>query len=219
MDLVDACHDDLSGLSAEEAERAGSFRFERDRRRFVASRRWLRRLLADHLGADPAEIDYEVDAHGKPRLASNDSSGLRFSLSRSGNVALVGMAVRREVGVDIEAHGTDDHAAVARRMFSSPERSVLERLDGVERREGFFRLWARKEAFVKAVGVGLTMPLDAIDVTGDRVGLLRPLPELPRGSESWSVCDLEVEPGYAAAVVIEGAFSSAPVPVRRLGSA
>jgi 4'-phosphopantetheinyl transferase len=52
MDLVDACHDDLSGLSAEEAERAGSFRFERDRRRFVASRRWLRRLLADHLGAD-----------------------------------------------------------------------------------------------------------------------------------------------------------------------
>jgi 4'-phosphopantetheinyl transferase len=218
MDLGDSDNDDVSGLSSEEAARAASFRFERDRRRFVASRRWLRRLLADRLGVRPEAISYAVDAHGKPWLADQLGSSLAFSLSRSGDVAVVALAARRDVGVDVEAHRTDDQAVVERRVFSPPEQSVLGRLEGVERREGFFRLWARKEAFVKAVGVGLTMPLDAIDVTGEMIGLLRPLPEFPAAAGSWSVRDLELEPGYAAAVVIEGLLPPDMIRLRRVSS-
>jgi 4'-phosphopantetheinyl transferase len=219
IDLSDSSYDVATDLSAEEADRARQLRFAADRRRYLASRHWLRRVLAECLGIDPAQIDYGASATGKPLLAMTDQSELRFSLSRSGGFALYALAVGREVGVDIQEYSAGvDFRAVARRVLSPAEKAVLRVLDAEAKQRAFFRIWARKEAFVKAAGVGLSVPLDVIDVTGEVVRVAGHLDGVPLGHQ-WSVRDLEVEPGYGAAVAVQGGFlpQDAHV-VRRLNS-
>jgi 4'-phosphopantetheinyl transferase len=209
--------DDVSQLSAEEAARAAQLRFDRDRRHYVASHIWLRRLLADRLGLSTGRIAYRYGAAGKPELVSAGPSELRFSMSRSGGRALYALACGRDVGVDIERCSVQaDLATVESRFFAPAERAELKGLDADRRQRAFYRLWTRKEAYVKAVGVGLRFPLDAIDITGDLVKLDAAVPELTNRRQPWSVRDLDVEHGYAAAVSIEGDLDAAQLRVRLL---
>jgi len=178
-------------------------------------RLWLRRLLAGYVDRRPEELGFRLNANGKPSLAPpDDVSGLRFNVSFSGDTALCAVAVDTEVGVDVERVRSDvEVEKIATSFFAGGERRVLRGLPPEPRVRAFFRCWTRKEAYVKALGLGLSVPLDSFDVAlGLEKGLSEPcLIWGPAGTE-WSLQDLDVEPGYAAALVIEGP----PASVRRV---
>lgn len=189
-------------LSADEAERAARFRFERDRVRFVAAHGALRIELARYLAVAPRDLRFEVGAHGKPRVPGSD---VRFNLSHSGDVGLVAVAWRRDVGCDVEWVSERPRAdELAERFFSPAERVALAAVPDAERRAAFFDCWARKEAFVKARGEGLSLPLDSFDVAV--TGAPRILATRPDPAEAarWQLLALDPSPGYAAALCVAG---------------
>lgn len=195
-------------LSADEVARADRFHFERHRRRFTVGRAALRILLGAYLARDPAEISFVYGEKGKPALApaAGAAPDLRFNLSNSHELALVGVVRGREIGVDVEHLRTlDDSESIARRFFSAAESETLLALPPEQREIGFFNCWTRKEAYLKAVGDGLTAPLDAFDVTlvpGEPPRMLT-LEGSPERARSWTLSHLEPAPGYVGALAIE----------------
>jgi 4'-phosphopantetheinyl transferase len=193
-------------LEPEELDRAGRFRFERLQRHFVASRGFLRHVLARYVAADPKALKFSYNSYGKPSLAGERS--LQFNMSHSHEVALVAVTRDAAVGVDVE-HIRSDFASheIATRFFSRLEVETLSSLAKEEQVAAFFRCWARKEAYIKAIGKGLSQPLDGFDVTlapSDPAALLR------RGEEdvmTWSMSDIEVGADYASALAVEGTAS------------
>lgn len=176
-------------LSPDEHRRAARFRFPRDHARFVAARGLLRTLLGQHVGVNPGRIEFAHGEHGKPRFA-DDEMELRFNLSHSAGVMALALCEGREVGIDIEAVRDDLHAArIARRYLPVEAAEEIERHAGAERTEEFFRAWVRQEAYAKGRGAGL-------ELIGQK-------PE----PEDWTVVDLELIDGYAAALAIEGGGS------------
>lgn len=196
----------LSGcLDEAEQARAGRFHFQRDRARFVASRAVVRHILAGYLGTAPGEIRFGYGMQGKPFLL--DRRDLHFNVSHAEDVLVAGVAQGRELGIDVERMFSEAvMEEVSGRVLSKPERGLFEGLDAGERREWFVRLWTRKEAYIKADGRGMSLPLDRIDVSTfpNRVRLLTDglddWPLCPR----WTVRNLEAAPGYTAALVSEG---------------
>lgn len=192
-------------LAPDERARAARFRFERDRRRYVAGRARLRELLGRYLGADPAILRFAYGPQGKPALAG--TGDLRFNLSNSADRAVVALTLGRELGVDLEfmAERLAD-GGVARRFFAPAEVEALGRLPGERWLEGFFHCWTRKEAYLKALGSGLAAPLDGFEVA---VGPDEP-PRLvrvhadPAEAARWSMAALAPAPGYIGAVIVEG---------------
>lgn len=179
-----------ASLSSEERHRADHFRRSLDRARFLAARGWLRHLLANQLGCAPDDVPIRTCSGGKPRLASSD---LRFSAARSAAIALYATSWRMEVGVDIEAvQATIDIDGLAARFMSAAEQRALASLPRVRHLGAFFDCWARKEAYVKGIGVGLSFPLRDVDVW-DGSGR-------PTVLSGWSVHQVNVAPGFAAAV-------------------
>lgn len=175
-------------LSASERAAAARFRFPRDRARATSSRTGLRWLLGGYLGLPPETLVFAVGAEGKPRLAG--AGAVSFNLSHSGIYAAAVVSRDREVGIDLErirpdAVGRD----IAARFFSSQERSWLDATPGME---AFFRLWTAKEAVLKAMGTGLSTPLNALSV--------RPGQDAP----PWNLRELDLAPGYATAVAFDG---------------
>ena len=175
-------------LCEAEQRRAERFRFERERRRFVVGRARLRQLLAQRLGVKPASIQLEYGPYGKPALASGHAhSGWRFNVSHCDELALYAMARGREVGVDVEATAALPEAdAIARCAFSPREYEAYSALAPKDRTARFLGVWTRKEAFAKALGKGLGMPLDRIDISAPAAG--------------WGVHSFSPQPGYVAAV-------------------
>lgn len=184
-------------LDAEERAQARRFRFDRDRRRYIVRHGWLRELLARRLECSPREIRFAHNPFGKPALPDRD---LGFNLSRSAGTALCVVARGLELGCDLERRNRDLATdAVAERFFSPLEQARLSSLPADRRVEGFFNCWTRKEAYIKARGLGLSYPLDAFDVS-----LAPDEPaRLLRGCDGWSVQSFEPAPGFAAAVVAE----------------
>jgi len=194
-------------LSAAERERAGRFVFPRDARRFIVGRARLRQLLAERLDAHPEAIELVDGPHGKPMLADRGREGdLRFNMSRSEEVAVYALALGREVGIDVEGiRILPDADAIAARWFSPAEHEVYEALGPEQRVFGFFNCWTRKEAFVKALGEGLSYRLDRFDVTlapGVPAQLLRIEP-VPGDDRAWRMEGFSPAPGFVAAVVAE----------------
>ncbi len=148
-------------LSADERARAERFRFDRHRRLYISSHAALRLLLARYLRASPASLVIAAEANGRPILAS-PAGRLQFNVSHSGDLALVAVSCIAPLGVDIEeVRDLPDFVDIARRYFAPTEVEHLLRLAPRERLGGFFVTWTRKEAFVKALGLGLSFPLDA----------------------------------------------------------
>jgi len=209
LDLSDRQRDGLAGLlSAAEAARAERFHFERDRRRFIAARGILRRLLGHYLNRPPEALRFEYSARGKPRLASNEGGDqLCFNLSHSGPLALYAFTRARAVGIDVERIRAEvDIGQIARHFFSPQEIRMLEKAAEKERQQLFFRYWTRKEALIKATGKGLAFPLDRFDVSvlaGSRWSSLS-LPGEDRPLIRWYTRDIFPGSGYAAAIVVEG---------------
>lgn len=151
-------------LSDEEKARGRSFVTAALRHRFVAGRARLRSLLGAHLGLDPHTLVFAENAFGKPRLA--DRPSVHFSLSHSGDQAVLAVSNQREIGIDIECVRPLDHLDLARRYFHPNEVSAIEAVKAAdEQLLAFFRIWTLKEAVVKAIGKGLSIPLDTFDVS------------------------------------------------------
>jgi 4'-phosphopantetheinyl transferase len=208
LDLPDLAQQSLAALlSAEERDRARTFRFERDRQRWIARRGLLRRLLGRYLGVDPAELRFVYGPRGKPALAA--PAALAFNLSHSGGLALYGISAASSIrlGVDVELIRSDlAHLPLAKRYFSPAEQSALQVLPRSQQLAAFFRCWTRKEAFVKALGEGLSVPLDSFDVSLSAGEAQLLAWRHPAAAET--VCtlfDLEPAPGFAAALAVIGA--------------
>jgi 4'-phosphopantetheinyl transferase len=193
--------EDRALLSAGERARADAFHFARDRALYTAAHAGLRRALAGELGAEPAELAFTADPGGRPRLAG--AAELHFSLSHAGDRALVAVARTPRVGVDVEVVRPDiEVERLAARNYTASERAELSALAGAERLLAFYRVWTRKEAYVKALGKGLLHPLDAFDVSAGataRFGGFRDGSRL----EAWSLHDLELGAGRAGALAVE----------------
>ena len=188
-------------MSAEETARAERFRFDRHRRAFILGRAALRMLVASYSGGDPAEIGFVYGPQGKPALA-DESSALRFNASNSGNMAAYAFTTGCEIGVDLEQYRpVRDLEHIAWRFFSPPETAELLALPQAEKDAGFFSCWTRKEAYIKAMGGGLSIPLDSFQVTlrpGDaRMVSLGGSVDAARG---WTLHDFTPAPDYAGAI-------------------
>jgi 4'-phosphopantetheinyl transferase len=200
--------DDLAPLSAEERRRAARFHFERDRRRFTAARSCLRRLLGAYLGVSPAAIAFGAGPQGKPHLAGPPAaSGLRFNLSHAGDLALIAVTREREVGADVECiRPVADLARLAASCFSPAERAQLLALQPDDRLAAFFRGWTRKEAYLKARGIGLSCAPERVEVSvrADEPARLLGVPGGPCEAMRWSLWGLTPAPEAVGAVVVEG---------------
>jgi 4'-phosphopantetheinyl transferase len=190
-----------STLSVDELRRAERFRFEKLRHSFTLSRGALRILLAYYLGFPPNEIELIGGPKGKPAI--RDSSKIAFNISHSGQMALYAFTVGCEVGVDVEQVRTlDDPESIAARFFSGAEASELLSLEPSERGQAFFRCWTRKEAFIKAIGDGLAIPLNRFQVTllpGVPPRFVRIASEMGT-ADDWTLDHLNLAPGYIGAL-------------------
>ena len=192
-------------LSSDELDRAARFHFERDRQCYCVARGVLRVLLGASLGVRPQELSFQYSDKGKPQLALPYSArGVVFNVSHSGDFALLGFAQTVDIGVDIEKIRDDfDSAAIARRFFSAREQDQLSRLPAEQQHPAFFRCWTRKEAFIKALGEGLSHPLNQFDVSLDSSNSvsLTTRPD-PKEAERWWLESFDVGEGYAAAFAV-----------------
>ena len=195
---------ETSPLSADEQARATRFAFQVHRERFAAARGLLRELLGRLLEVAPKAVRFESGAGGKPRLPPDLGRGVRFNLSHSQDRGLFSFSRGRELGVDIEAlRGAVEHTAIAMRFFSPAERAALASLASSERAAAFFTVWTRKEAYIKLLGRGLSIPLDSFDVSLDEPArLLRPSPDAP--TDHVELQSLEVPAGFRAALAYDG---------------
>ena len=194
-------------LSADERARAARFYFEGDRRYFIAARGLFREIVSLYLNTVPHQLSFAYGAHGKPFLAQEGYSNLRLNVSHSSGTALVAVTQGREVGVDIEHISQDVPVEkLAETVFSVPEKHSLTHLDGKTRRKAFFRLWTRKEAYIKADGRGVSLPLERIDVSSseDRVATLDEAAGTWRTCERWMLQTFGAGQDHAAALAAEG---------------
>ena len=183
-------------LPAPERERAASFLREEPGRRWVAARWALRRVLEGYLGEPAAEIELELGDDGKPRLRNRD--GIEFNLSHSNGLALVAVAEGREVGVDVELiEPGRDLVALAERALGPDDAAAVRAASDAERPTVFYAAWTRHEARLKCLGTGLgatTNLRSSTSEVSDR-----------RLVEGAVVENVDIAPGYAAAVAVAGA--------------
>ena len=206
--LNDRLSDNLeSVLSADELSRADRFHFSRDRNHYIAARGILRNLLAAYVGVDAAGLQFSYAEKGKPFLDNAAGCTISFNLAHSHGRAVYAFSSAREVGIDIEFIREDLAAdKIAERFFSACEVGVLRSVPMELRTQAFFNCWTRKEAYIKARGEGLSMPLDEFDVSlapGERAVLLRNHKDEGEALR-WSMQSVPVAAGYVAALVVEG---------------
>jgi 4'-phosphopantetheinyl transferase len=207
---VEDCTRYLSSFADDERTRAASFSLPHLQVRYVAGRGALRCILASYLGCTPAGVKLSYTAFGKPFLCDEAEHGLRFNLSHSQDQALLAVTRGRVIGVDIEQVRPDFATEeIAQRFFSERECQELQALPSAERTTAFFRCWTRKEAFIKAVGDGLSFPLDAFAVSfaPGEPAALRWLRADDEGVRHWHLKNLAAPSGFLAALAVEGDVS------------
>lgn len=207
LDLDDGQWQPLMALlSNDEQIKADRYRFEKHRRRYILGRAALRNLLGGYLSRTPEVLRFVYNNYGKPSL-SNDDSGMQFNVSHSGETMLAAFVLNSDIGIDIEAIQQDiDYMGIGQRWFSEQERNTLRELAEEKRVGAFFRAWTRKEAYIKATGIGFSYSLNRFSVSMDETSPA--LLEHQDGSQEtkpWQIHDIEVPGAYSAAVAIEAA--------------
>lgn len=198
----------MQTLSVDEKKRAGRFHFDEDRRHFIVGRGLLRTILGWYLGIVPIEVSFQHGKNGKPEL--DDKFGnvaINFNLSHSEGLVFYGFTRNGRIGVDIERMRViPDMEQIAERFFSVREKTAFRALPPSKKKEAFYNCWTRKEAFIKATGDGLALPLNTFDVT-----LVPDEPaDLTNGFENlsetkhWSLYALKPTQGFVGAIVVEG---------------
>lgn len=191
-------------LSADEQARADRFHFERDRHRFTISRGRLRQILSRYLNTSAEQIQFCYGIHGKPSLAGSlANTGLQFNLAHSGEVVLCGVTRDRQIGVDVEQiRPLPKVHQLAERCLSPQEQNSLTNSNSPE--ETFLTYWTCKEAYLKAIGSGLSQPMDQIEFALiPRVQLQKVLGS-SETANLWSLQLLDLSASYKAALAVEG---------------
>jgi 4'-phosphopantetheinyl transferase len=192
-------------LSPDEQARAGRFYFEKDRHPWIVARGSLRLLLSVYSGVTPQQLTFSTNEYGKPSLVSPPARAPRFNLSHSRDLALYAFSWQRELGIDIEYMcETVDIDALSQHSFSPAEQRALQQFSQEERQLAFFRCWTRKEAYIKARGMGLSLPLHLFDVALTPEAALLVSREDQREGERWSFHDIHADNEYAGALAVEG---------------
>jgi len=198
----------LGSLSAEEPSRGDRFIFKRDRRRFITSHGILRMILSNYTGIDPAQLEFSYEPNGKPYLSKEfNPSNIRFNLSHSNELAICGVTRDREIGVDLEyIRPIPELEKLASKYFSNDKRDLFEIIPEGQKMECFFTTWTSMEAYLKALGVGLT---NLLEYPGGY-----PLPSEPikyfqiikdtQKSTLWTMVRFSPSSGYVGALVVEG---------------
>lgn len=178
----------VAEISGEERARAARYSTADVRNRWLHAHVAMRRILAREAGVAPTGIVYGIGAQGKPFLIAPSNSGIEFSLSDSGDLALLAVSKTGPVGVDLERiHPLPQMVAVARSHFPRADFDALLALPASAQLAAYFRLWTRKEAYLKGVGIGLGQRLDRF-----------------ASGHQWVLRDLDVGAGYAASLAVEG---------------
>lgn len=192
-------------LSADEQARADRFYFERDRQRFIISRGQLRQILSHYLNTSAEQLEFCYGTYGKPSLAgSRANAGLQFNLAHSEEVALYAMTCDRQIGVDVEfIRPLTQAQKLAERCLSTQERNGLQTSNHPEKL--FFDYWTCKEAYLKAIGSGLSKPMSQIEIalTAETAQLLSVEGDQAEG-DRWSLQLLKPATDYVAALAVEG---------------
>jgi len=191
-------------LSKSERERAGRFLFSRDQRHYILRHGFLRWLLGQHLACAPKTIHFATGPHGKPRLAGDPA--LHFNLSQSGGMALIGLSRESELGVDIESTLLNrNEDAIVHKVFTRREAAAYFHVPVSQRPVVFFNCWTRKEAVVKARGVGMSVSFKGIDVSvlpGESARLIA-MDGDSACVDEWTLMHLEPLPGFIGALAIQ----------------
>ena len=195
-------------LSPEELGRAERYYFQKDRKHFIVARGLLRNILSRYLQIEPYQIRFRYGPHGKPELSGEGGwETLRFNVSHSHGLALYAITRSREIGVDVECiRSVPEAEQIAERFFSTRENAVFRALPPHEKLHAFFNCWTRKEAYIKAIGDGLSRPLDQFDVSlapGEPARLLH-IEGAPQEACHWSIQAPTPASGYIAALAVEG---------------
>lgn len=195
-------------LSADELARANKFHFDEHRKRFIVRRGILRTLLGSYLDIEPNQLQFDYNSRGKPALKKScGGDNLRFNLSDSQGMALYAVTRDRDLGVDLEhIRPMKDAEQLVKRFFSNREYAEFSQLDRDRQEVTFFTCWTRKEAYIKAIGEGLSLPLDRfeISISPEEPAKLLSIQGDAQLAEGWLLQDLKPASGYAAALAVAG---------------
>lgn len=193
-------------LSQDEYQKAMRYYRPVDRDRFIVGRGVLRKLISAYLALPPDQLRFTYNEYGKPSVSDDQNNrALNFNLSHSAELILYAVTRGRDVGIDIE-HIREDFATleIAEHCFSKDEVAALKSLSADQRTMGFFNCWSRKEAFIKAKGMGVSYPLDRFTVSlapGEPPALLK-VDDDKREVARWKMYELNPGAGYAAAMIV-----------------
>lgn len=192
-------------LSPDECAKADRYRFDLNRNQFTITRGALRILLSRYTGIEKADIKFIYSKHGKPALDPyTRDHPIEFNVSHSGSMALIGFTIKNAIGVDVEqVERRVSEDKIAKRFFSPDEVDRLLLMPDDDQTSAFFRCWTRKEAFIKAHGDGLSLPLDSFSVTFEKDDLPR-LVRFDRdpGPNDWNLAAPDMGEAYAGAVCV-----------------
>jgi 4'-phosphopantetheinyl transferase len=197
-------------LSTDEQQRAERMRIEEKKLQYIVGRTALLSILADYLDTTHGKIRFDYGPQKKPALANQESrppdQRIEFNLSHSRKIVLIALTHSKPIGIDVEYKETDRaDEKIAKRYFSSAEFTALSKLEAADRMAGFYRCWTSKEAFVKALGEGLTFPLDTFDVAlGDQQRRILAIRNAQQKAEDWSLKAFDVGQDYEATCAVKG---------------
>jgi 4'-phosphopantetheinyl transferase len=206
-------------LSQDEYRRAVRHRRPIDRDRFIAGRGILRKIISHYLTLSPSELRFAYNKYGKPAvLYDQNDIAISFNLSHSAGLAIYAITRGRVVGIDIE-HIREDFATleIAEHFFSKDEVRSLKAVPTGRRAEAFFNCWSRKEAYIKAIGMGVSYTLDGFTVSlvPDIAPALLKVDADEREPSRWQMYELKVAEGYAASLIVEKIVENSPVTLRQ----
>ncbi|HTI14908.1 MAG TPA: 4'-phosphopantetheinyl transferase superfamily protein [Dictyobacter sp.] len=198
-------------LIPEEQTKAQKFYFEKDRQHWTAARAILRILLGMYLNIAPSRVQFHSNQYGKPSLALHHASSITFNLSHSQGYALYAFTHTKQLGIDIEYMKADiDYASIAQHYFSPYEQETLASLPAEKQKIAFYYGWTRKEAYIKARGKGLSIPLNQFDVTlqpGKPAQFLQSR-EPDQANQQWSLYNIALDDDFAAALAVENTYNT-----------
>jgi 4'-phosphopantetheinyl transferase len=192
-------------LDDQEIKRAQRFKFTKDRNCFIGSHAALRILLGKYCNGDPCTITYEYTANNKPILIENNP--IKFNLSHSHDQAIIAITKSHPIGIDIEYMQTKEILSeLAKRFFSNQEYAEYQNLPAAQKTLGFYNCWTRKEAFVKALGIGITCPLKSfsVNLAPDTPAKILSVHKNQGDVSQWQLCGLIPKKQYCAAIAWHG---------------
>jgi 4'-phosphopantetheinyl transferase len=190
-------------LSEDERKRADKLKVEDKKQQYIITRGALRQRLGLLTNIEPEDFVFKILEYGKPVLANNPQcAGITFNVSHSHDLALIAIAQKQNIGIDIEKiNHESDHQALMTRFFSRAEQAEFQTIAEVNKARAFCACWSRKEAFIKAIGSGIAYGLDNFDVSVDPENQTPEINLHKPSEETWSAFNLPINNEYMACLV------------------